>query len=216
MLTRLIVFRRETDDSSQIFIPFINDVRVGCPESSSSASVDLEESNISMSGSPPSLPPPTLPLPPPGKLTPPSSPNVGQPTREGWEPVELQLDYWSKQTQGEKGKSTLRQAFRALHVQRLPALGETPGSHLSMNYTTKEKKQKSKDDEIFFYHYSNKFLICYLWKFSLILMLQICFYSNEIRQKEGKGERKRAKKSDCGWRDASYMFCENSQHSIKR
>jgi len=96
-----------------------------------------------MSGSPPSLPPPTLPVPPPGKLTPPSSPNVGQPTREGWEPVELQLDYWSKQTQGEKGKSTLRQAFRALHVQRLPSLGEIPGHHLSMNYTTKEKKQKS-------------------------------------------------------------------------
>jgi hypothetical protein len=68
---------------------------------------------------------------------------VGQPTREGWEPVELQLDYWSKQTQGEKGKSTLRQAFRALHVQRLPSLGEIPGHHLSMNYTTKEKKQKS-------------------------------------------------------------------------
>jgi len=134
---------RETDDSSQIFIPFINDVRVGCPDSSSSTSVDLEESNISMSGSPPSLPPPTLPVPPPGKLTPPSSPNVGQPTREGWEPVELQLDYWSKQTQGEKGKSTLRQAFRALHVQRLPSLGEIPGHHLSMNYTTKEKKQKS-------------------------------------------------------------------------
>lgn len=136
--------RRETDDSSQIFIPFINDVRVGCPESSSSASVDLEESNVSMSGSPPSLPPPSLPVPPPGKLTPPSSPNVGQPAREGWEPVELQLDYWGKQTQGEKGKSTLRQAFRALHVQRLPPLGEAPGHHLSMNYTMKEKKQKSK------------------------------------------------------------------------
>lgn len=136
---------RETDDSSQIFIPFINDVRVGCPDSSSSASVDLEESNVSMSGSPPSLPPPSLPVPTPGKLTPPSSPNVGQPAREGWEPVELQLDYWSKQTQGEKGKSTLRQAFRALHVQRLPSLGEVPGYHLSMNFTTKEKKQKSKN-----------------------------------------------------------------------
>ncbi|EZA59466.1 hypothetical protein DMN91_010747 [Ooceraea biroi] len=142
-IAEAMVTYRETDDSSQIFIPFINDVRVGCPDSSSSTSVDLEESNISVSGSPPSLPPPTLPVPPvPGKLTPPSSPNVGQPTREGWEPVELQLDYWGKQTQGEKGKSTLRQAFRALHVQRLPSLGEVPGHHLSMNYTTKEKKQK--------------------------------------------------------------------------
>ncbi|XP_012153640.1 phosphofurin acidic cluster sorting protein KrT95D isoform X3 [Megachile rotundata] len=141
-IAEAMVTYRETDDSSQIFIPFINDVRVGCPDSSSSASVDLEESNVTMSGSPPSLPPPGLPVPPPGRLTPPSSPNVGQPSREGWEPVELQLDYWSKQTQGEKGKNTLRQAFRALHVQRLPPLGETPGHHLSMNYTTKEKKQK--------------------------------------------------------------------------
>ncbi|XP_012054652.1 PREDICTED: phosphofurin acidic cluster sorting protein 2 [Atta cephalotes] len=141
-IAEAMVTYRETDDSSQIFIPFINDVRVGCPESSSSTSVDLEESNVSMSGSPPSLPPPSLPVPTPGKLTPPSSPNVGQPAREGWEPVELQLDYWSKQTQGEKGKSTLRQAFRALHVQRLPSLGEIPGHHLSMNFTTKEKKQK--------------------------------------------------------------------------
>ncbi|XP_011870597.1 PREDICTED: phosphofurin acidic cluster sorting protein 2 isoform X3 [Vollenhovia emeryi] len=141
-IAEAMVTYRETDDSSQIFIPFINDVRVGCPDSSSSASVDLEESNVSMSGSPPSLPPPSLPVPTPGKLTPPSSPNVGQPAREGWEPVELQLDYWSKQTQGEKGKSTLRQAFRALHVQRLPSLGEVPGHHLSMNFTTKEKKQK--------------------------------------------------------------------------
>ncbi|XP_076289564.1 phosphofurin acidic cluster sorting protein KrT95D isoform X6 [Lasioglossum baleicum] len=142
-IAEAMVTYRETDDSSQIFIPFINDVRVGCPDSSSSASVDLDESNATMSGSPPSLPPPGLPIPPPGRLTPPSSPNVGQPMREGWEPVELQLDYWSKQTQGEKGKNTLRQAFRALHVQRLPSLGETPSNHLSMNYTTKEKKQKN-------------------------------------------------------------------------
>ncbi|XP_026670571.1 phosphofurin acidic cluster sorting protein 2 isoform X4 [Ceratina calcarata] len=141
-IAEAMVTYRETDDSSQIFIPFINDVRVGCPDSSSSASVDLEESNVTMSGSPPSLPPPGLPTPLPGRLTPPSSPNVGQPTREGWEPVELQLDYWSKQTQGEKGKNSLRQAFRALHVQRLPLLGETPGPYLSMNYTIKEKKQK--------------------------------------------------------------------------
>lgn len=42
-----------------------------------------------------------------------------------------------------------------------------------------------------------------------------CF-SNEVGQKEGKRERKRAKESDGGWRDASYMFCENTQHSIKR
>ncbi|XP_046750893.1 phosphofurin acidic cluster sorting protein 2 isoform X1 [Diprion similis] len=139
-IAEAMVTYRETDDSSQIFIPFVNDVRVGCPDSSASASVDLEEA-MAVSGSPPSLPPPSLPVPPPSRLTPPSSPNVGQP-RDGWEPVELQLDYWGKQTIGDKGKITLRQAFRALHVQRLPPLGENPGHHMSMNYTTKEKKQK--------------------------------------------------------------------------
>ena len=133
-------------------MPFVNDVRVGCPDNSASASVDLEEGGgggggiggLTGSGSPPSLPPSSsLPLgPPPGRLTPPSSPNVGQP-RDGWEPVELQLDYWGKAALGEKGKSSLRQAFKVLHVQRLPLLGEPPGQCLYMNYMTKEKKQKS-------------------------------------------------------------------------
>ncbi|XP_043480005.1 phosphofurin acidic cluster sorting protein 2 isoform X2 [Leptopilina heterotoma] len=140
-IAEAMVAYRETDDSSQIFIPFVNDVRVGCPDSSSSTSVDLEEGGTTMSGSPPSLPTPGAQVPPPSRLTPPSSPNVGQP-REGWEPVEMQLDYWGKLSLGEKGKNTLRQAFRALHVQRLPALGESPGNNLSMSYTIKEKKQK--------------------------------------------------------------------------
>lgn len=140
-IAEAMVTYRETDDSSQIFIPFVNDVRVGCPENNTSASVDFDEAGMAVSYSPPSLPPPSLPIPPPTRLTPPSSPNVSQP-REGWEPVELQLDYWSKPTLGDKGKSTLRQAFRALHVQRLPAFCEYPGQYLSMNFTTKEKKQK--------------------------------------------------------------------------
>ncbi|XP_023245511.1 phosphofurin acidic cluster sorting protein 2 [Copidosoma floridanum] len=141
-IAEAMVTYRETDDSSQIFVPFVNDVRVGCPESSASASVDLDEMGGTGSGSPPSLPPASLPLcPPPGRLTPPSSPNVGQP-RDGWEPVELQLDYWGKPTLGEKGKNSLRQAFKVLHVQRLPPPGEAPGQSLYMNYMTKEKKQK--------------------------------------------------------------------------
>lgn len=131
-------------------MPFINDVRVGCPDSSTSASVDLEDVGGGLgglagtTGSPPSQLPSSMPLGPPqgGRLTPPSSPNVGQP-RDGWEPVELQLDYWGKPTLGEKGKSSLRQAFKVLHVQRLPSAGELPGQSLCMNYMTKEKKQKS-------------------------------------------------------------------------
>lgn len=187
---------------------------MGCPESSSSASVDLEESNVSMSGSPPSLPPTTLPLPPPGKLTPPSSPNVGQPAREGWEPVELQLDYWSKQTQGEKGKSTLRQAFRALHVQRLPALGETPGYHLFMNYTTKEKKQKSKDDEIFFHHYSNEFyLACHLRrKFSLTLISKNALAVMRLGKKKEKEKENEPKSQTVD--GVTRLICSAKTHNI--
>lgn len=156
-----------------------------------------------MSGSPPSLPPAGLPVPPPSRLTPPSSPNVGQP-RDGWEPVELQLDYWGKQAIGEKGKITLRQAFRALHVQRLPQLGENPGHHLSMNYTTKEKKQKSKS-----YDYPS---ILSADSNSMIFIPP----SNEARQKEGEGKGKRAKEPDRRRCSAAYLFRKNSQHSIER
>lgn len=176
-------------------------------ESNSSASVDLDEGGINASGSPPSMPPQSLPIPPPGRLTPPSSPNVSQP-REGWEPVELQLDYWSKPALGEKGKSTLRQAFKVLHVQRLPALGENPTNHLSMNYTTKEKKQKSL--------YKN---IEFIDLFSSRLLVINCFFSRfsyETWQEEGKGKRKRAKKPERGWCHALDLLSENSQHSIAR
>uniref|UniRef100_A0ABD2VYS7 Phosphofurin acidic cluster sorting protein 2 n=1 Tax=Trichogramma kaykai TaxID=54128 RepID=A0ABD2VYS7_9HYME len=174
-IAEAMVTYRETDDSSQIFVPFINDVRVGCPESSASASVDLDENNYNsgllpssndrMIGSPPSVPPASsLPLgSTPARLTPPSSPNVGQQPQRGgggvgggnadaggnsggpivWEPVDLQLDYWGKAAAlGEKGKSSLRQAFKVLHVQRLAAPGEAPGQYLYMSYMTKEKKQK--------------------------------------------------------------------------
>lgn len=50
------------DESSQIFVPFVNDVRLGSSDCSSAASVDLDET-------------PTLGSSPP-KITPPSSPNV--------------------------------------------------------------------------------------------------------------------------------------------
>lgn len=154
---------RETDDSSQIFVPFINDVRVGCPESNTSASVDFEEgynvqsqsiiSGIAGTGSPPSMTPASnLPQGTGGRLTPPSSPNVGQPHRDtAWEPVDLQLDYWGKAAAvGEKGKSSLRQAFKVLHVQRLPAFGEPPGQYFFMSYMSKDsKKQKSEFVELF-------------------------------------------------------------------
>lgn len=146
-IAEAMVTYRETDDSSQIFVPFICDVRVGCPDSSTTASVDLDEmgcSGINTTGSPPSMPPSSnlsmLPI-SGNRLTPPSSPNVSQ-TRDSWEPVELQLDYWSRPTLGEKGKCSLRQAFKVLYVQRLPMATEPPKQALYMNYVIKEKKQK--------------------------------------------------------------------------
>ncbi|GLH16283.1 Phosphofurin acidic cluster sorting protein 2 [Gryllus bimaculatus] len=148
------------DESSQIFIPFVNDVRLGSPDGSASASVDLDESlNVPLlSGSPPSL------ISVPEKkerITPPSSPNINslyisQNKEQALaEPLELQLDYWlvpgkggdapgtgSKTGKTDSSKSTLKTTFRALQVQRLPLPGETPTQHFLMSYSTKEKKQK--------------------------------------------------------------------------
>ncbi|GLV43335.1 Krueppel target at 95D [Carabus blaptoides fortunei] len=134
------------DESSQIFIPFVNEVRVGPTDSCMSLSVDLEESTSGplLSSSPPAPP-----------LTPPSSPNV-QNRDLPWEPLELQLDYWQvPKTQSDSvktdsstkskldGKCTLKGVFRSLQVSRLPPLGHSPANFsLTMNYITKEKKQK--------------------------------------------------------------------------
>lgn len=114
------------DDSSQQFIPFVNEVRVGPSDSALSVSVDLEDL---MCSSPPAPP-----------LTPPSSPNVQ--TRESpWEPLELQLDYWQFPRTNEKtdktkqeGKTSMKALFRGLQA--------TPGVTLTMHLANKEKKQK--------------------------------------------------------------------------
>jgi hypothetical protein len=71
--------------------------------------------------------------------------------------MELQLDYWlipgkasetavvSKSGKGDTTKSTLKTTFRSLQIQRLPFAGEHPTQHFLMSYSTKEKKQKSKN-----------------------------------------------------------------------
>ncbi|XP_025833847.1 phosphofurin acidic cluster sorting protein 1 [Agrilus planipennis] len=127
------------DDSSQVFIPFINEVRVGPLDNALSISVDLDDTTCS---SPPSAPP---------ALTPPSSPNV-QNRESPWEPLELQLDYWQAssrvgepQTKSEKqpkqdGKVSLKGLFRGLQV--TPCLGLSPSLCLTMHVASKEKKQK--------------------------------------------------------------------------
>ncbi|EEB13376.1 conserved hypothetical protein [Pediculus humanus corporis] len=133
------------DESSQIFVPFVNDVRLGSMDSASGASVDLDDMQATCGSSPP-------------KITPPSSPNVNSMhitnhSRESnlVEPLELQIDYWTSNKSSEakevgKGKdpnkSTLKTNFKAVQIQRIPSPGEQPGSYLLMNYITKEKKQK--------------------------------------------------------------------------
>ncbi|CAH2045973.1 unnamed protein product, partial [Iphiclides podalirius] len=114
------------EDSSQTFVPFIAEVRVGCGEGGPS-SLELEEG-----GSPPARPsPPGTPAPsdaaPPHAAQPPPLP-----------PQELQLDYWlvpGRAAEGADGKVTVKATFRALLVTRQNA-------HLSITYLTKEKKQK--------------------------------------------------------------------------
>lgn len=149
------------DDSSQLFIPFVNvrraparpprppltpsfnrqEVRVGPADASLSMSVDMDDPLCC--SSPPGPP----------ALTPPSSPNV-QARDAPWEPLELQLDYWqlpgrtgaseaavkTDKPSKQDGKTSLKGAFRGL--QAVPTPG--PALTLSMHLANKEKKQKSK------------------------------------------------------------------------
>lgn len=125
------------DESSQVFVPFISDVKIGLAEGAST-SVDLEEC---LGSSPPAA----------ESTTPPSSPSIGgaqlAPAGGGsWSPceaMELQLDYWTLQRKGgaEPCRFSLKGAFRSLQVWRL-AVTELVGPCLSLNYVTREKKQK--------------------------------------------------------------------------
>lgn len=128
----MIAYREKSgdEDSSQTFLPFISEVRVGCSEGGVS-SLELEEG-----GSPParSSPPGT---PAPHTHDAPPLP-LPLPLLARSEPLELQLDYWlvpGRQTDGTDSKVTVKASFRALHVTRQNA-------HLCITYLTKEKKQK--------------------------------------------------------------------------
>lgn len=123
---------------------------MGPTDSGISLSVDLDESTTGG---------PLLSSSPPAPLTPPSSPNV-QNRELPWEPLELQLDYWTTPKPGDvsktessgkekgkiDGKCSLKGVFRSLQVSRLSPTGQSASANfsLTMNYTTKEKKQKSK------------------------------------------------------------------------
>ncbi|XP_050294784.1 phosphofurin acidic cluster sorting protein 1 [Anthonomus grandis grandis] len=123
------------DETSQLFIPFIHEVRVGPAEQTISTSVDMDEVCLS----PPSAP----------SLTPPSSPNV-QIRESPWEPLELQIDYWQmpkcndniiktdKDKPKQDGKISLKGVFRGL--QATPS--NVSGLCVNIYITSKEKKQK--------------------------------------------------------------------------
>ncbi|XP_075530729.1 phosphofurin acidic cluster sorting protein KrT95D isoform X3 [Dermacentor variabilis] len=134
------------EESSQVFVPFISDVRIGVTEGGGSSSVDVEEC---LGSSPPAA----------ESTTPPSSPSIGgtgvataaqmASSASGggtWSPceaMELQLDYWTLQRKGgaEPCRFSLKGAFRSLQVWRL-AVSEMLGPCLSLSYVTREKKQK--------------------------------------------------------------------------
>ncbi|CAG9565183.1 unnamed protein product [Danaus chrysippus] len=132
----MVAYRERSgdEDSSQTFVPFIAEVRVGCGEGGPS-SLELDEG-----GSPPARPsPPATPAPAP-------APDLAPPLAFArTEPLELQLDYWlvgARCSEGsaagagqEGGKVTLKATFRALLVTR-------HNHHLCITYLTKEKKQK--------------------------------------------------------------------------
>ncbi|XP_055551781.1 phosphofurin acidic cluster sorting protein 2 isoform X3 [Wyeomyia smithii] len=149
------------EDSCQIFVPFISDVRIGCLEGPQ-LSLDLDESmtlgsqassDRTLSSSPPqsgraSPPAPVTPI----ALTAQPSSSANQ------ESLELQVDYWPlarpildlkdkslSKGQDPTGKSSIKSTFRHLQVWRLP-LAPNNGEYangLTLSYATKEKKQKS-------------------------------------------------------------------------
>ncbi|KAK2189011.1 hypothetical protein NP493_110g01034 [Ridgeia piscesae] len=160
------------EESSQIFVPFINEVHIGSvdtPCGTSSVSVDLEDvPSPLVSGSPPQTS---------GVekvkdvQTPPNSPSgnahvsqiqlhnntcgVSPSVSLAPELLDLQVDYWSvpmvKADTGDRAeklvkkdsKNSLKTAFRSVLVYRLPPLTcDLPLPTLSMIMITREKKQK--------------------------------------------------------------------------
>ncbi|XP_076258542.1 phosphofurin acidic cluster sorting protein KrT95D isoform X2 [Rhynchophorus ferrugineus] len=122
------------DETSQLFIPFVNEVRVGPADHVLSVSVDMDDICSS---------------PPAPSLTPPSSPNV-QVRESPWEPLELQIDYWQmpkfnentikteKDKTKQDGKTSLKGVFRGLQA----SPSSNAGLCIAMHMASKEKKQK--------------------------------------------------------------------------
>ncbi|XP_062536247.1 phosphofurin acidic cluster sorting protein 2 isoform X2 [Armigeres subalbatus] len=151
------------EDSCQIFVPFISDVRIGCLEGPQ-LSLDLEETmtQISLQSSDrilSSSPPQSGRASPPAPLTPaPVMQQLSNSSSTPQESVELQVDYWplarpildsKEKSQGKgqdpSGKNSIKSTFRHLQVWRLPLAPNSAeyANGLTLNFATKEKKQKS-------------------------------------------------------------------------
>ncbi|XP_071079395.1 phosphofurin acidic cluster sorting protein 2-like isoform X3 [Haliotis cracherodii] len=145
------------EESSQKFVPFLSEVKIGTPEMFS-MSVEIEEgatSPPSLSSSPPASAP--IAIKATEGQTPPSSPNISTMSPSGSqnanisqlssaEFMDLQVDYWTTSSKSdskkESNKCSLKTAFRSLSVCRLPYQGEQTSSSFSMVVVTREKKQK--------------------------------------------------------------------------
>ncbi|XP_055853249.1 phosphofurin acidic cluster sorting protein 2 isoform X2 [Episyrphus balteatus] len=152
------------EDSCQIFVPFVSDVRIGYADGPQ-VSLDLEESlqlaqqqaagnagGNSGTGILSSSPPLSGRVSPPLQ-TPPSNQTTA--AASAHESVELQVDYWpimrpldakekSISKGGDQGKNSIKSSFRNLQVWRLPQnaqIGEISNG-LTVSFATKEKKQK--------------------------------------------------------------------------
>ncbi|XP_050438324.1 phosphofurin acidic cluster sorting protein 1 isoform X2 [Adelges cooleyi] len=140
------------DEASQIFIPFVNDVRICTGDMTCLMDNDDQPSSIIDRKSLMD------------KTTPPNSPNIGiqympphskQVNWDSCEPLELQLDYWlvpnaNKEVASRSNeanskridtKFTLKTGFKSLHISRLFLTNDEPLAFFTVSYI-KEKKQK--------------------------------------------------------------------------
>ncbi|XP_055929352.1 phosphofurin acidic cluster sorting protein 1-like [Argiope bruennichi] len=148
------------DESSQIFIPFVTDVKIGMMEGiTQTTSIDSEEmsANLTVPGNSP--PCNVTEKGPRESTTPPSSPSISSAflgtnssitasVSTSGETMDLQLDYWILPQKGEANKKSetsklsLKTTFRTLHISRISSSADSGTSSLTLTYVTKEKKQK--------------------------------------------------------------------------
>lgn len=130
----MVAYREKVsdEDSSQIFVPFVNDVRIGSAESAQH-SVDLEEALGAGGGSPPAALRPS----PPGTPAPPfamaDNSNMSTPISIHCEPLELQLDYWQIVKPGESSGKPEEMSTRRKLEGHLRASGVMPSSGSNLN-----------------------------------------------------------------------------------